>query len=96
MRRTVTTYPDGPALVRGDVEIRVGGEPVERVRGTVALCRCGGSTIAPFCDGTHKVTRFTTGEAAPSCRELAEGEGVDHEDLACPPRLDDPRLRESA
>jgi hypothetical protein len=54
---TVTAYPDGPLIVRGDVRI-VGedGEPVPRERATVALCRCGMSSRAPLCDGTHKVT----------------------------------------
>lgn len=55
---TITVCPDGPLLVRGDVEI-VGtdGEPVERRRSTVALCRCGRSSIAPYCDGSHKVRK---------------------------------------
>ncbi|WP_366146508.1 CDGSH iron-sulfur domain-containing protein [uncultured Pseudokineococcus sp.] len=53
---SITVCPDGPLLVRGDVEI-VGtdGEPVERRRQTVALCRCGRTSIAPYCDGSHKV-----------------------------------------
>lgn len=52
---TVTAYPDGPLLLRGPAVI-VGedGEEVERRPGTVALCRCGRSSLAPFCDGTHK------------------------------------------
>lgn len=55
---TITVCPDGPLLVRGDVEIvDVDGEPVERRRSTVALCRCGRSSIAPYCDGSHKVRR---------------------------------------
>ncbi|HET8927959.1 MAG TPA: CDGSH iron-sulfur domain-containing protein [Microbacterium sp.] len=29
-------------------------------RRTIALCRCGLSSIKPFCDGTHKVTGFRT------------------------------------
>lgn len=58
---TVTACPNGPLLVRGDIEI-VGedGEPLHNPRRTVALCRCGASAIKPWCDGTHKVTRFTT------------------------------------
>lgn len=55
---SITVCPDGPLLVRGDVEIvDVDGEPVERRRSTVALCRCGRSSIAPYCDGSHKVRR---------------------------------------
>lgn len=58
---TITPYPDGPLLVRGAVELRTPeGEPIERGRRTVALCRCGLSTIKPFCDGTHKAAGFRT------------------------------------
>lgn len=58
----IVACPDGPLLVRGDVElVGAGGEPLERNRKVVALCRCGASTIKPYCDGTHKLTGFTTG-----------------------------------
>lgn len=57
----ITPYPDGPLLVRGAVELRTpDGEPVASRRRTVALCRCGLSTIKPFCDGTHKPAGFRT------------------------------------
>lgn len=60
-RATITPYPDGPLLLRGDVDLRtVDGEPIERNRRTVALCRCGLSQIKPFCDGTHKAANFRT------------------------------------
>lgn len=50
---------DGPLLVRGSVDI-VGadGAPVHLTRKTIALCRCGESTIKPFCDGSHKLVGF--------------------------------------
>jgi CDGSH-type Zn-finger protein len=52
---TVTVYPDGPLVVRGDVVIReVDGTTVTAGR-TVALCRCGRSALKPFCDGSHKI-----------------------------------------
>ncbi|GAB2476627.1 hypothetical protein GCM10027063_17080 [Promicromonospora xylanilytica] len=58
---TVTACPDGPLLVRGPAEILgPDGEPVPRTRATVALCRCGGTAIAPWCDGTHKVNGYRT------------------------------------
>ena len=57
----VTACPDGPLLVRGNVEILgEDGEPLHNPRRTVALCRCGASAIKPWCDGTHKLTRFST------------------------------------
>jgi CDGSH-type Zn-finger protein len=51
-------YPNGPILVRGEVEI-VGsdGTPVPQRRRVVALCRCGHSALKPLCDGTHKRVR---------------------------------------
>lgn len=62
-RPTITPYPDGPLMVRGDVDLRsADGTPIPRRRRTVALCRCGLSTIKPFCDGSHRPAGFTTDE----------------------------------
>ncbi len=58
-RATVTTYENGPLLLRGDFELRTqDGEVIDPGRDTVALCRCGLSAMKPFCDGTHKVGKF--------------------------------------
>ena len=58
---TITAYPDGPLLVWGAAVLESSdGEPIEVKRRTVALCRCGLSTIKPFCDGTHKAAGFRT------------------------------------
>lgn len=60
-RPTLTPYPNGPLLLRGDVElVDVDGQPIPRERKTVALCRCGLSTIKPFCDGSHRASGFRT------------------------------------
>ena len=57
---SVTVYPDGPLLVRGEVAVVTpDGTPVPNARRTVALCRCGTSAIKPWCDGTHKIARFS-------------------------------------
>ena len=58
-RARITPYVDGPLLVRGpfDLEDQSGNKIVSK-SGTVALCRCGRSQQKPFCDGTHKRTRF--------------------------------------
>ncbi|MGH3691756.1 MAG: CDGSH iron-sulfur domain-containing protein [Microbacterium sp.] len=60
-RATITPYPDGPLLVRGDIDLRTAdGEQIAPRRRTVALCRCGLSALKPFCDGTHKAAGFRT------------------------------------
>lgn len=60
---SITPYPDGPLIVRGEIElIDADGEPIVQRRRTVALCRCGLSTIKPFCDATHKLSGFSTEE----------------------------------
>lgn len=52
---TISVCPDGPLIVRGPASIvDVEGEPVPRRRAVVALCRCGRTSIAPYCDGAHK------------------------------------------
>ena len=57
----IVACPNGPLLVRGNVRIVTpDGEPVPRDRRTVALCRCGVSTLKPYCDGTHKAINFRT------------------------------------
>ncbi|MDF2496949.1 CDGSH iron-sulfur domain-containing protein [Arthrobacter koreensis] len=54
----VTECQGGPLLVRGDFEILdSSGNEVPKNRETVALCRCAGSRIKPWCDGTHKLLR---------------------------------------
>lgn len=52
---TITVCPAGPLLLRGPALLLDGdGRPIDPGRRTVALCRCGRSARAPFCDGTHK------------------------------------------
>lgn len=58
-RPIIYVCADGPLLVRGAIElIDSAGEPVRNERKTIALCRCGASTIKPFCDGSHKLLRL--------------------------------------
>jgi len=57
----ITACPDGPLLVRGDIDLRADdGTPLAQHRRTFALCRCGLSSIKPFCDGSHKTAGFRT------------------------------------
>jgi CDGSH-type Zn-finger protein len=53
-------------MMRGEFEIvDPEGRPVPRTRKTVALCRCGVSSIKPYCDGTHRLVGFRTDPPAP-------------------------------
>lgn len=55
----ITLYEDGPYLVRGSFKLAdAKGNEIDPGRKTIALCRCGRSKIKPFCDGTHKVTKW--------------------------------------
>jgi len=62
----ITARPNGPYLVEGDIELYdPAGNRVETAgKPKVALCRCGGSTTKPFCDGTHSKIGFQAAEAA--------------------------------
>jgi len=58
---------NGPYKVTGPVRLSDAdgnefdvGEP----GASIALCRCGGSTTKPFCDGTHSKLGFDAAERA--------------------------------
>lgn len=57
---------NGPYLVTGPVTLTdADGNPYPLEAGqNIALCRCGGSTTKPFCDGTHSKTGFEAAERA--------------------------------
>lgn len=56
----VEICPGGPALVRGaDEVIDANGDVHATTRPVVAVCLCGRSRRAPWCDGTHKVVTRT-------------------------------------
>ena len=56
---TVTVRENGPYLVKGPIRIvDPEGNEFRVEREVVALCRCGGSTNKPFCDGTHSKIGF--------------------------------------
>jgi CDGSH-type Zn-finger protein len=71
---SITACTDGPLLVRGEAELlTAAGELLPRNRKTVALCRCGASTIKPFCDGTHKLVGFRSDPPAPEPKSPTMG-----------------------
>jgi CDGSH-type Zn-finger protein len=72
----VSVYEDGPLIARGDFTITAqNGRPIPTGRRTVALCRCGGSAIKPFCDGTHTRTGFRAPDGAQGRRAAAQNPG---------------------
>jgi CDGSH-type Zn-finger protein len=62
----ITVRENGPYLVAGPVTIKDADGNVypPRQGSSIALCRCGGSTTKPFCDGTHSKTGFAAAERA--------------------------------
>ena len=63
---TIRLRKNGPYVVDGE-EVRVidwNGVEYQSGRLPIALCRCGGSTRKPFCDGTHSKIGFQAAETA--------------------------------
>jgi CDGSH-type Zn-finger protein len=69
----ITPRINGPYLVKGPFRmVDVNGNEFDLGgRETVALCRCGGSTKKPFCDGTHSKIGFDA--ATEAVQKAAEG-----------------------
>ena len=70
----ITVRSNGPYRVEGPITLvdADGSEYDLSARGgAVSLCRCGGSTNKPFCDGTHSRIGFEAAERA--VKEAKEG-----------------------
>jgi len=51
---------NGPLEVTGNLEIVTGTGRTVAAHAADVLCRCGGSSNKPFCDGTHAKIGFTS------------------------------------
>jgi CDGSH-type Zn-finger protein len=52
-------FEGGPLEITGNFRVvNASGKIIEN-EGTVYLCRCGGSSNKPYCDGTHKRNGFS-------------------------------------
>jgi 3-phenylpropionate/trans-cinnamate dioxygenase ferredoxin subunit len=65
----ITATKDGPYKVRGDLSeltlLDPNGQAYDLAgKKAVSLCRCGGSTTKPFCDGQHSQIGFQAAEEA--------------------------------
>lgn len=65
---TIKVRENGPYRVDGDEHdvtvVDWNGREYQITKRPFALCRCGGSSTKPFCDGTHSKIGFTAAEAA--------------------------------
>lgn len=74
MSVTIKIRDNGPLLVEGDFKlVDANGNEVPITKR--ALCRCGASTIKPFCDGTHSKIGFQGANAAVEKAEEGSGSG---------------------
>ena len=64
MSVTIKVRDNGPlVIVEGEVRlVDAAGNEIPMVKNV--LCRCGGSTMKPFCDGQHSKIGFQAAEAA--------------------------------
>ncbi|MHB1286587.1 MAG: CDGSH iron-sulfur domain-containing protein [Leptospirales bacterium] len=59
MKSQIHCHKNGPYELRGPVRITDASENTTETESmTHHLCRCGGSQIKPFCDGSHDAVRF--------------------------------------
>ncbi|MGH7477857.1 MAG: CDGSH iron-sulfur domain-containing protein [Longimicrobiales bacterium] len=63
---TIEVRDNGPYRVEGPVRLidADGNEHDLTGKSRFSLCRCGGSTTKPFCDGTHSKLGFQAAERA--------------------------------
>jgi CDGSH-type Zn-finger protein len=63
MTINIKVRDNGPLIVEGEFTLTdANGNDIPVVK--KALCRCGGSTTKPFCDGTHSKIGFQGAMAA--------------------------------
>lgn len=71
----VKVVQNGPLQIKGAIELvdHDGNTYDTGGRKTVFLCRCGGSTTKPFCDGTHSRVGFAAAERAVTDADASTG-----------------------
>lgn len=63
MSTKIQIRPNGPYIVQGEFTL-IDENGIEIQPKKSALCRCGGSTTKPYCDGTHSRIGFQGASAA--------------------------------
>lgn len=74
----IKVLKNGPYRVEGPCRIidAEGNEFDLTAKARISLCRCGGSTTKPFCDGTHSKTGFSGAELAVRNADQLKTEGL--------------------
>lgn len=67
---TIACTVDGPYLVRDLSDLRCSRGSNLQTQPVIALCRCGGSSNKPFCDGTHQRNGFVGARLTSSATSL--------------------------
>jgi CDGSH-type Zn-finger protein len=71
-RTTIVPFPNGPLMVRGEVEVKDRRGNLFVAAPRVSLCRCGESKNQPFCDLSHRASTFRDhANAVPPDRDAA-------------------------
>ena len=73
MSAMITPTENGPYRVQGEFRIVLPSGEELPMRQQVFLCRCGGSTKKPFCDGTPSRIGFQGATAAVEAQERQAG-----------------------
>lgn len=55
---TIQVTKRGPYIIKGEVKLVNEDGSYQIKTGVIALCRCGGSSHKPLCDGTHTIRNF--------------------------------------
>lgn len=83
---TIECKLNGPYLVKGLADLRSSDGRSIPTQPVIALCRCGGSSNKPFCDGTHQRNGFSGARmtvASPAQRADYRAPGITiHDDRA--------------
>lgn len=55
---SVEVMPNGPLIVKGNLEVKHKGTVEQKESKVTAFCRCGASANKPYCDGSHNKIKF--------------------------------------
>lgn len=74
-KTTIIPWPNGPLMVRGNIEVRDARGNLFDTGMRMTLCRCGHSENQPFCDLSHRRVGF---------RNVPQAIGTDRREAASP------------